>query len=144
MPQPFPHHYTVDLETKDEVASWLKAPPRPALLGGNPPEFDGIAELWSPEHLLMAALALCYRGTFNALAARPGIKPKSFAAKATGRLEKTAAGIVFTEIKLHVSATVAAEQVEATKELLVKAKKYCITGNQMKTEAILELDVRAG
>lgn len=143
MPQPFPHLYTVDLETKDDAASWLKAPPRPALLGGNPPEFDGQAELWSPEHLLLAALALCYRGTFLALAARPGIQAKSFTAKATGKLEKTAAGIVYTEIKLKVSATFAAEQLEAAKELLVKAKKYCITGNQMKTDAQLELDVRA-
>jgi organic hydroperoxide reductase OsmC/OhrA len=144
MAQPFPHHYTVELETKDDAASWLKAGPRPAILGGNPPEFDGNAEWWSPEHLLLAALQLCYRGTFIALAARPGIKPKSFATKATAKLEKTAAGIVFTEIKLHVAATVAAEQVEATKELLAKAKKYCITANQMKTEAALELDVRAG
>src|SRR5262245_41598406 len=125
MPQPFPHHYTVELETKDEVASWLKAPPRPALLGSNPPEFDGSAELWSPEHLLLAALQLCYRGTFLALSARPGIKPRSFATKATAMLEKTTAGIVFTEVKLHVAATVAADQVEATKELLTKSKKYC-------------------
>jgi organic hydroperoxide reductase OsmC/OhrA len=144
MPHPFPHQYTVELETKDEAASWLKAPPRPALLGGNPPEFDGNAEWWSPEHLLLAALQLCYRGTFLALSARPGIKPKRFATKATGKLEKTAAGIVFTEIKLQVSATVDAAQVEATRDLLTKSKKYCIIANQMKTEALLELDVRAG
>lgn len=143
MPHPFPHTYSVDLETKDDAASWLKAPPRPALLCGNPPEFDGNAEFWSPEHLLLAALQTCYRGTFLALAARPGIKPKSFTTRATGKLEKTAAGIVFTEIRLKVTATVAAEQVEATKELLAKAKKYCIVANQMKTEAALELDVRA-
>jgi organic hydroperoxide reductase OsmC/OhrA len=144
MPQPFPHLYTVDLEMKDDAASWLKAPPRPALLGGNPPEFDGNAEWWSPEHLLLASLQLCYRGTFLALAARPGIKAKSFTTRATAKLEKTAAGIVYTEIRMHVSATVAAAQVDATKELLVKAKKYCITANQMKTEAQLEIDVRAG
>jgi len=144
MPQPFPHLYTVELEPKDEAASWVKAPPRPALLGGNPPEFNGNAEWWSPEHLLLSALQICYRGTFNALAARANVKPKSYRTRAEAKLEKTDAGIVFTQIKLVVSVTVAAAEVEKTQELLTKAKKYCITSNQLKTEPTLELDVRAG
>ena len=144
MPQPFPHHYTAELEVKDAVVSVLKAPSRPAILGSNPPEFDGKPDTWSPEHLLLAALQLCYRGTWLALAAKPGIQAKTFTTKASAKLEKTALGIVYTEIKLHVSATVPAAQVEATKELLAKAKKYCITSNQLKTEPSLELDVQAG
>jgi organic hydroperoxide reductase OsmC/OhrA len=144
MPQPFPHHYTAELEVKDAVVSVLKAPSRPAILGSNPPEFDGKPDTWSPEHLLLAALQLCYRGTWLALAAKPGIQAKTFTTKASAKLEKTALGIVFTEVKLHVSATVPAEHVEATKDLLVKSKKYCIIANQMKTEATLELDVQAG
>ena len=144
MPQPFPHHYTAELEVKDGVVSVLKAPSRPPILGSNPPEFDGRPDTWSPEHLLLASLQLCYRGTWLALSAKPGIKAKSFSTKATGKLEKTALGIVYTEIKLHVSATVPAENVAAAKELLVKSKKYCITSNQLKTEPTLELDVQAG
>ena len=144
MPQPFPHHYTAELSVKDDVVSVLQAPPRPAILGSSPPEFDGRPDTWSPEHLLLASLQLCFRGTWLALSAKPGIKAKSFATKATAKLEKTALGIVYTEIKLHVRATVPAEHVEATKELLVKSKKYCITSNQLKTEPTLELDVQAG
>jgi organic hydroperoxide reductase OsmC/OhrA len=144
MPQPFPHHYSAELEVKDDVVSVLKAAPRPPILGSNPPEFDGKAEHWSPEHLLLASLQLCFRGTWLALSARPGIKAKAFATRATAKLEKTALGIVYTEIKLHVSATVPAEHVETTKELLAKSKKYCITSNQLKTEPTLELDVKAG
>ena len=143
MPAPFPHHYVAELEVKDDATSWLKAAPRPPIVGGNPPEFDGHAEWWSPEHLLLASLQLCYRGTFNALAARPGIKPKSFKTRAEATIEKTTAGIVYTQIKLNATVEVAAAQVEATKELLAKAKKYCITSNQLKTEPTLELDVRA-
>ena len=66
MPAAFPHHYTCDLEIKDDASSWLKAAPRQAILGGNPPEFDGSDSWWSPEHLLLAALQTCYRGTWNA------------------------------------------------------------------------------
>jgi|SoiMethySBSTD1v2_1073268.scaffolds.fasta_scaffold1395418_1 organic hydroperoxide reductase OsmC/OhrA len=144
MPQPFPHHYVAELEPKDDATSWLKAPPRPPLLGGNPPEFDGNAEWWSPEHLLLAALQVCYRGTFNALAARAGLKPTAYHTRAEATLDKTDAGIVFTKIELSVTVTVAATEVEKAKELAAKAKKYCITSNQLKTEPTLVLDVRAG
>ncbi len=144
MPQPFPHHYSVDLAVKDDASSWMKAGPRTPIVGGNPPEFDGNEEWWSPEHLLLSALQVCYRGTFNALRARPGIQPSAFRTRAEAKLEKTAAGIVFTEIKLHAFATVPAAQVEATKELLAKAKKLCILANQLKTEPTLEVDVQAG
>jgi len=143
MSAPFPHTYVAELELKDEASSWVKAPPRPPLLGGNPPEFDGTPEWWSPEHLLLAALQICYRGTFSALAAKPGVKPKSFRTRAEAKLDKTPAGIVFTEIKLEVFVEVPAAQVETTKELLAKAKKYCITSNQLKTEPQLVIDVRA-
>jgi organic hydroperoxide reductase OsmC/OhrA len=144
MPHPFPHTYTAELDVKDDATAFLKAPPRPALVGGNPPEFDGNAEWWSPEHLLLSALQLCFRGTWTALSAKPGIKAKSFKTTATARIEKTTAGIVFTEIRLKASVAVAADQVEAAKGLLEKAKKYCIISNQLKTEPTLELDVRAG
>lgn len=141
MPAPFPHHYTCDLEIKDDASSWLKAAPRPAILGGNPPEFDGSDQWWSPEHLLLAALQVCYRGTWNALTAKPGIKASKFATRAEAKLEKGTAGIVFTEIKLTAKVTVPAAQVDAAKDLLVKAKKYCILSNQLKTEPTLVLEV---
>jgi organic hydroperoxide reductase OsmC/OhrA len=144
MPAPFPHHYVCELETKDDASSLLKAPPRPALVGGNPPEFDGSDQWWSPEHLLLASLQICFRGTWNALTAKPGIKASKFATRAEAKLEKGPAGIVFTEIKLTARATVPAAHVEAAKELLAKAKKYCIISNQLKTEPTLVAEVTAG
>lgn len=143
MPHAFPHTYSVDLAPKDDVASVLRAPPRPDLLCGNPPEFDGNAELWSPEHLLLAALQVCFRGTFNALAARAGVKAADYRTRAEAKLDKTAAGIAFTEIRLIATVAVAAADVERTRELLAKAKKHCIISNQLKTEPVLEADVRA-
>ncbi len=143
MPHAFPHRYAAELEPKDESTSLLKAPPRPPLVGGNPPEFDGNAEWWSPEHLLLSALQLCFRGTFNALSARAGVKARSYQTRAEATLDKTEAGIVFTRIKLIAAVTVPAADVERTKELLAKAKKHCIISNQLKTEPTLEANVRA-
>jgi organic hydroperoxide reductase OsmC/OhrA len=144
MAAPFPHVLRRRARAKDDATSIVSAPPRPPLLGGNPPEFDGKAELWSPEHLLLASLQICFRGTFNALAAKAGLKPKSYATRAEAKLEKTDAGIVYTQIKLTPMLVVAAADVEKAKELLAKAKKYCITSNQLKTEPLLEPVVRAG
>ena len=142
MPAPFPHRYSAELVVKDDKSSFLQAPPRPPIVAGNPPEFDGQAEFWSPEHLLLGALQTCFRGTFDALSGRAGVKASKYGTRAEATLEKTAAGIVFTQIKLIASVEVPAAQVDATKELLAKAKKYCIISGQLKTEPTLELDVR--
>jgi organic hydroperoxide reductase OsmC/OhrA len=144
MPKPFPHAYTCELEVRDDASSVLKAPPRPALIGGNPPEFDGSDAWWSPEHLLLSSLQVCFRGTWNALIAKPGIKASKFATRAEAVLEKGPAGITFTSITLTAFVTVPAAQVDAARDLLAKAKKYCIISNQLKTEPTLVTEVTAG
>ncbi len=144
MPQAFPHHYHCELTMKDDASSVVKAGSRPPIVGGNPPEFDGSDAWWAPEHLLLASLQICFRGTWNALSAKPGIKASKFATRAQATLEKGAAGIVFTKIELTAMVTVPAAHVEATKELLVKAKKFCIVSNQLKTEPTLVVEVTAG
>ena len=144
MPHPFPHRYVCNLEMKDGASSTLTAGPRPPLVGGNPPEFDGSDAWWSPEHLLLASLQICFRGTWNSLSAKPGIAASRFATRAEATLEKGPAGIVFTKIELTATVTVPAAHVEQAKELLAKAKKYCIISNQLKTEPTLIVDVTAG
>lgn len=141
MPAAFPHHYVCELATKDAAASIVRAGSRPEIVGGNPPEFDGSDAWWSPEHLLLASLQICFRGTWNALSAKPGIVASRFATRAEATLEKGSAGIVFTKIVLTARVTVPAQHVEAAKDLLVKSKKYCIISNQLKTEPELVLDV---
>jgi organic hydroperoxide reductase OsmC/OhrA len=141
MPQNFPHHYVAELKSRGDGTATLSAAGRPNLVGGNPPEFDGPPDVWSPEHLLLSSLQLCYHGTISALNARAPIKLSDLKTRAEGQLEKTAAGIVFTKIKLHASATVGNAEVEKAKELLTKAKKYCIIANQLKTEPELELSI---
>jgi hypothetical protein len=54
MASPFPHHYDVKLVVGNGSAI-LTGRSRPAIVGGPPPEFDGRAEWWSPEHLLLSS-----------------------------------------------------------------------------------------
>src|SRR5687767_3716180 len=70
MTAPFPHRYQASIEFAPRRAARVSAPPRPVILGGPPPEFDGHEEQWSPEHLLLSSAALCFTLTFDALAKR--------------------------------------------------------------------------
>ncbi len=144
MPKPFPHHFEIETSWSGEGGSTISAGTRPKLVGGAPPEFDGRADWWSPEHLLLSALALCLQGTFDAIAGRAELSASSYRSRAKGTLEKTTQGIVFTSLELTVDLTVAAADVERAKEVLEKAKKHCIVANALKTETRLVANVTAG
>jgi len=144
MPTPFPHRYDLDLAWQGDARSTLNAPPRPPIVGGAPPEFDGKPEWWNPEHLTLAALSLCYQGTFAAIAGRAELAVKSYKSRVTGVLDKGAAGIAWTSFTLTVDVTVPLADVERTREILTKAKKHCIVANALKTETTLVANVNAG
>jgi organic hydroperoxide reductase OsmC/OhrA len=137
MPTPLPHHYRVDCVREDEHGL-LTAPPRPTIVGGPPPEFDGRDGWWSPEHLLLSSVSLCFLTTFEVLARREALSLHRFASHADGTLEKTREGIVFTAITLHVELVVAAPDLERARGLLDRAKRYCIIANSLKTPITLE------
>ncbi|WP_431209585.1 OsmC family protein [Puia sp. P3] len=66
-----------------------------------PPEFaKGIAGIWSPEHLLVAAVDSCLMTTFLAIAENSGLEFVSFESKALGKLEKVGGKYMITEIEL--------------------------------------------
>ena len=60
---PFPHRYSVTL-----IADELTEGPRERIRVGAPPQFGGVEDVWSPEHLLIAAALTCLKTTFDAYA----------------------------------------------------------------------------
>src|SRR5579883_1211156 len=112
MTAPFPHHYEVELNWEDNQQGRLTAPPRPAIVGGPPPQFDGRPEWWSPEQLLLGALGLCLMTTYQSLAARKQLTTLSYHSQTAGTLEKTAAGIVFTSFTISVTLKIPVGDVE--------------------------------
>jgi organic hydroperoxide reductase OsmC/OhrA len=144
MTAPFPHHYKVQLEgmpgAKDAV---MVSGDRPWILAGPPPEFDGRADWWSPEHLLISAAALCTMTTVQALAARARVPIGGYKSHAEGTLDKTAAGIVFTGIVVAVEVTVAEEHRARMEALVETAKKHCIVSNALKVPVTVNAVVRA-
>lgn len=139
MPHPFPHHYEVSLIWKGGETSELSSGPRPVLPGGPPAQFDGTDETrWSPEHLVLAALAQCLMLTWISLNKRSQIPLKGWESKGESVLEKTKEGLVFTSFKLSVTLKTDPERVDEARRLLDSAKKYCIIANSLKTAPTLE------
>lgn len=141
MTAPFPHRYEVTLAWKAGRHASLIAPPRPIILGGAPPEFDGTAEVWSPEHLLLSSASLCLMTTFQAIAARSKLEVASYDSQAEGILDKTPEGLLFTRVRLKVA--VGSPDSEKAARLLELAKKHCIVANSLKVPVELEVAAAA-
>jgi organic hydroperoxide reductase OsmC/OhrA len=143
MPHPFPHRYEVGLSWESGREGLVTAPPRPAIAGGPPPEFDGRNDVWSPEHLLLSALNLCQMTTFLALAARARLAVISYRSGASGILDKTAGGLRFTAVRLRIDLAVQQADVERGRQLLHTAHQHCIVSNALNVPVEIEAVVGA-
>jgi organic hydroperoxide reductase OsmC/OhrA len=138
----FPHAYGVSLDG-DGAQAVLTAPDHPAIIGGAPPQFDGKGTWWSPEELLLGAVALCHMTTFRFYAKREGIVFREYRSQVEGTLDKTANGLAFTSIAIHIGLDVEAADVARVEEVVRTAKKYCIISNSLKVPVELDCVVRA-
>jgi organic hydroperoxide reductase OsmC/OhrA len=129
---PFPHRYEIALEAGQSGTSAIDAPPRPTIIGGPPPQFGGQVVCWSPEELLLSAATLCLMTTFDALARSRGETRIRYRCRASGTLDKTAAGLAFTSIAIAVELLGPAEVEETGRALLANAERYCIVKNSLK------------
>lgn len=76
-----------------------------------PPEFpEGIAGIWSPEHLLVAAVNSCLMTTFLSIASNSKLEFESFSAKASGKLEMVEGKFMISEITLSPVLTIKEEK----------------------------------
>ena len=63
-----PHHYIVSSSASSEGSVLVEAVGLPSLETAPPAEFGGPGDKWSPESLLVAAVADCFILTFRAIA----------------------------------------------------------------------------
>jgi organic hydroperoxide reductase OsmC/OhrA len=141
MVMPFPHHYEAALVWQGIGGAMVTAGPRPPLVGGAPPEFDGAAHWWSPEHLLLSSLNLCLQTTFAGLARKRHLTIDSYRSRGEATLDRKGAGMGFTLITLDVSVACASEDVENVKETLLRAKQHCLVANALSVPVHLRVDV---
>jgi peroxiredoxin-like protein len=101
-----------------------------------PPEFPkGIAGVWSPEHLFVAAINSCLMTTFLAIAENSKLEFTSFSSDATGKLEMIDGKYLMSEVNLYpkvvVNSGVDKERVE---RILNKSEAACLISNSIKSK----------
>lgn len=110
-----------------------------------PPEFQGEAGYWSPEHLLLAAVGSCFTVTFRATAEISRFAVESFAMGVEGLVEKGEGGFQVTEVHLKPAVIIQQESDrERAIRLLEKTERGCLISRSLKCRIVLEPDIQVG
>jgi len=136
-------HYEVQVRWNGEKRGILTAKGKPPLEVASPPEFKGHPDIWTPEDLLVSAVAACTMTTFLAFAARKEIALDSYECDATGTLEMVEGKFRFSRVVLRPRIVVAREE-DRGKALDVfhQAEASCLVANSLLTKVEGEPDIR--
>lgn len=137
--------YVTDVEWTSARRGRMTSPELPDLEVAAPPEFQGHAGLWTPEHLFVAAVESCFMTTFLAIAELSKLEFAAFSAHATGRLEKVEGiGLQITEVVLHPRLTLRREEDrDRAVRILEKAERNCLISNSVTSRVVMEPEVTA-
>jgi organic hydroperoxide reductase OsmC/OhrA len=125
--------FPVQLERVEGRLMRAEASGKPDLEVATPPEFSGgIAGVWSPEDLLVAAAASCYAVTLVAVAERREIPLYELRVSATGHLSKRDDGrFGFVAIELDVEIETDAASVRAAESATRDAESACLVARAL-------------
>ena len=138
------HFYTVDLTWDNDRKGTLRsAVLNDDLSVATPPEFPkGMPGIWSPEHLLVAAVNSCLMTTFLAVAENFKLPYTHFESSATGKLEVVDGKYMISEIELIPVLTINDEaDREKADKVLLKSEAACLISNSVKSKIIFKPSV---
>lgn len=140
--QELPHVYTVTANAGNSGEITLESPGVAALPSQPPAEFGGPGDQWSPESLLVAAVADCFVLTFRAIARASKMPYNSLHVVADGILDRVERDMKFTKFRIDANLTVN-DDVDAARaeRLLHKAEQGCLITNSMTAEIELTCKV---
>ena len=139
------HQYSVCATATPEQLVDLTAFGLPTLVSGPPTEFGGSGNEWSPEDLLVAAVADCFTLSFKAIATASRFSWTTLHCNVTGTLDNVDRGMQFTEMKILANLTIPADSdANRAERLLEKAEHACFITNSLNFAATLEIQVITG
>jgi organic hydroperoxide reductase OsmC/OhrA len=136
-------HYRVTAWWSSGKAGLAKSDSAPnAIHFTAPPEFGGLEGRWTPEDLLLGAVASCYTTTFRALADYSELKYLDLGVEVEGTVCKAESGYSFSEIIIRSKLTISDPQEESrSMRLLHKAKAVCLVARALSIDAVFEPSV---
>ena len=135
------HHYEVKVNWETGRKGILSSPVLNLdLQVATPPEFlKGIPGIWSPEHLLVAAVNSCLMTTFLAIADNSSLTFVDFESKADGKLEKVDGKFRISEVTLMPVLTITEEKDrERAMKVLEKSEAACLISNSVKCKIVFQ------
>jgi peroxiredoxin-like protein len=141
---PLPHHYharataspTGDVALTDSGLSLIRST--------SPTEFGGPGQRWSPETLLVAAVADCFILTFRSIAATSALSWQSLVCDAEGVLDRPERALRFTSVTIRARLEVVhAADADRARRLLEKAEQHCLVSNSLNVDRFLDAEVIA-
>lgn len=140
--QSFPHHYRVRAGADAEGDVTLTSGSLPALQSAAPTEFGGPGDRWSPEVLLVAAVADCFVLTFRALARASKLDWQSIECSAEGVLERVERVTQFTAFRVKATLRVpTGTDPDRARRVLERAEQSCFITCSLKGRCDLDAEV---
>ena len=97
-----------------------------------PPEFGGLEGRWTPEDLLLCAVASCFTATFHTIARYAKFEYTDLGVEAEAVVSRADSGYHFSEIVIRPSLTIAhVQERQRALELLQKAKALCLVSRAL-------------
>jgi peroxiredoxin-like protein len=144
-PSLFPHRYSAGAVASPEGDVALESDRLPPLVSAPPAEFDGPGDRWSPETLLVAAVADCFVLTFRAIARASKLRWLSLRCDVEGVLDRSDRVTQFTEFHTRVSLRLPFDgDRQRAERLLAKAEEACLIANSLKGARRLEVEIGIG
>jgi organic hydroperoxide reductase OsmC/OhrA len=137
--QPFPHHYSVAARAAAQGDVALTGDGLPSIPSAPPTEFGGRGDRWSPETLMVAAVADCFVLTFRGIAGLSRFPWLSVECSVTGTVERVERVTQFTALEVRARLTVpSGANEDQARRLLMKAEETCLVTNTLKVRPHLE------
>jgi len=137
-----PHLYTVNVAGTPENNLVTSANNLPDLATAPPKSFGGPGDKWSPEDLLIAAVANCTVLSFKAIARASKLDWISIECESQGVLDKVDRKIQFTKINTRAKLVIpSSSDSEKALKLLNKAEEVCLISNSLTAESHIECEI---
>ncbi|MDI1233448.1 MAG: OsmC family protein [bacterium] len=140
-----PHYYNVNLKWMEARKGEISSPELSSNIEiATPPQFpNGIENIWSPEHLLTAAVNSCFMTTFLAIAANSHLDFVSFNCDSKGKLEQIDGKFLMSEIILEPMLVLKNEaDKEKAERILQRSEAACLISNSIKSKVTLITNIQ--
>lgn len=140
-----PHYYKVNLSWISDRKGEMSSPELEDVIEvATPPQFPkGVEGLWSPEHLLTAAVNSCFMTTFLAVAENSKLEFELFDCKAKGKLEQVEGKFLMTEVILEPTLVINKEtDKDRAERILQKSEAACLISNSIKSKVSMIANIQ--